>query len=511
MLDQHAEDIAKSLYVLAAEKMKPLVVVVDKCGEYVSHHGNLKYYQLPEFSKGDDCIDDFSFLVGLEAEEHIELPLVTLKDNVVAKVNIITINERRYIILFDANSEFYRQQEAMQGSNETKLLNEKLHNLTTQLQLAQKELEKNNHLLNLANDSKSRFISSMSHEFRTPISAIIGFADLLTEYNNEKNNEIRYIKAIQRNSSYLLSLIDNVLEHAQLETDKLLINKRQLNLLDFIKDVESLFEAHVKETDITFRVKVDENVPQMVITDRTRLQQILINLIGNAFKYTEQGSIKVIFSWQDDYLIISIADTGVGISEKQQDIIFQPYQRGDINYVKGAGLGLSISSQLANKLGGAIKVNSNLGEGSIFTLNIEAPRLDPEEAAEFSTSESSAILIVEDDEDLVELLKIYLHEQEHRTLFARDGEEAMQIISMEKVDLLLLDMQLPKMSGLDVLTQLKKSKSKIPVIAMSASVDGDDKAQALAAGCSEYLLKPIQDTLLNHTVTKVLQKNDRDI
>lgn len=508
MPNQHAEDIAKSLYVLAAEKIKPLVVIVDKHDQYVSHYGNLNHYHLPEYIKGEECIDDFAFLVGLEAEPYIELPLVTLNNDVVAKINVLTINERRYIILFDANAEFGRQKETMQGSNETKLLNTKLQNLTAQLQLTQENLEKKNQLLNLANESKSRFISSMSHEFRTPISAILGFSNLLSENPSSNKLDNRHTRAIERNANYLLSLIDNVLEHAQLERDKVLINKSPLNLKEFINDVESLFETHVKESSITFCVNIDKSVPQAVLTDRIRLQQILINLIANAFKYTENGSIKVDYSWQDGFLYIRIADTGPGISAKEIDTIFQAYQRGTIANVKGAGLGLSISSQLAEKLGGKIEVSSRLGEGSIFTLSIEASLVDESEITKLSNTQAKTILVVEDDEDLVELLKIYLNDLGHHAVVAIDGERALQIIKQEQVGLVLLDMQLPNINGLEVVKRLKQFSKKIPVIGMSVSLDSEDKARALAAGCCEYLAKPIQVSLLKHTINLVLLKND---
>jgi len=352
LLDQHSEELAKSLYVLAAEKMKPLVLVVGQDDRYVSHHGNLKHYQLPEYSKGDECIDEFSFLVGLEEESHIELPLVTLKNNVVAKVNVIKINERRYVVLFDANSEFHQQQEAMQGSNVTKLLNEKLQDLTAQLKTTQAELEENNQLLEIASEAKSRFISSMSHEFRTPISAILGFSDILSGNYASQDQNHQHLKAIERNASYLLSLIDNVLEHAQLEQDKILVNPVPIDLPSFIDDIKQFFQSHAKNRDLAFNVNFQKNIPQIISIDRIRLQQILINIIGNAFKYTEKGSVAVNFSWADNVLNVSVVDTGPGISDKDLDFIFKAYRRGKVENIRGAGLGLAISAQLAEKLGG---------------------------------------------------------------------------------------------------------------------------------------------------------------
>ncbi len=507
MLDQHAEEIAKSLYLLAAEKMKPLVVVVDQFDKYVSHHGNLEHYQFPEYSKGDECLDGFPFLVGLEAESHVELPLVTLKNDVVAKVNVININKRRYIILFDANSEFQQHQQAMQGSNETKLLNEKLQNLTKQLQITQTDLEENNQLLELANDAKTRFISSMSHEFRTPISAILGFSDILSEKLSSQDQIQQHAKAIERNASYLLSLIDNVLEHAQLEKDKIIINLGPIDLPEFIESIEQFFLSHAENRKLVFNVAVENNVPQVILVDRIRLQQILINIIGNAFKYTEKGSISVIFSWSDNTLYVSVTDTGSGISREELDFIFQAYRRGQVENIRGAGLGLAISAQLAEKLKGKIEVSSTVGEGSNFTLKIQAPEASNDDIAVLHDNASN-ILIVEDEADLVDLLSIYLQDQGHRTIIANDGKEALKIFDTETIDLILLDMQLPDINGLDVVAKLKQTDTNVPIIGMSASLDGDTKENALRAGCRNYLTKPVQVSLLNNIISTVLAENN---
>ncbi len=509
-MKQHSEKIAENLYAIAAEKMKPLVVVVDKHNNYVSHYGNLSHYQLPNFEIGSNCLEEFQFLAGLEDETYIALPLVNLKNNNVASVNIITINQNRYVLILDAKSEYLRQQQTTQVSNETRLLNIKLRKLTEQLQDAQKDLVKNNELLKLANNVKSRFISGMSHEFRTPISSILGYSNVLANNYSPDDEEYRRIKAIERNAQYLLSLIDNVLEHAQLEEDKLLISIAPVKINELINDIKQMFAAHAENTGLLFHLEVSSGVPNLIYTDQIRLQQILINLLGNAFQYTQKGEVQTKIDWENDILCVTVKDTGPGISDKDQALIFQAYNRGDSKRKKGAGLGLAISSRLAKKLEGNLVLSSKLGEGSIFTLTVRAPRAElfsKHETLRSSNTTSCNVLIVEDDDDLVELLKIYLHDHGHKTFIAYDGEEALKQYKTNQIDLVILDMQLPNLDGTVVAKKLIELDSKTPIIGMTASMNIDDKVNALKAGCSEFLTKPIQVTTLIETINKLLTVN----
>ncbi len=506
-MKQHTEKIAQNLYAISAEKMKPLVVVVDDENNYISHYGNLSNYDFNHFVPGHSCIKELPFLVGLEKESYVVLPLVSFSENIVASVNVIQINRNRYVVLLDAKDEHQRHQKTTQVSNEAKLLNVKLRQITEQLKETQLELEHKNKKLELANTAKSRFISSMSHEFRTPISSILGYADILASKFSDSDDEYRYTKAIERNTKYLLSLIDNVLEHAQLETEKLTLNIAPFQVAELLNDINLMFSTLAKESNLIFNFDISNNVPEVLQTDRIRLQQILINIIGNAIKYTEVGSVSVEVNWKNNNLIIIVSDTGPGIFEEHRDNIFQAFNRIHSENKKGAGLGLSISKQLAEKLGGELKLHSEVGSGSVFTLTIYANQVDAISLAkikEHSSKNEAKVLIVEDDEDLVELLKIFLHEFGYSTSVAYDGDEAIKKCNEEKFDLVLLDMQLPKLNGTDVLKILVEKDIKIPTIGMTASTNNEDKNNALKAGCNEFLIKPIQVAPLISTINKLL-------
>ncbi len=509
-MSQHINKIAENLYVLSAERLKPLVVVVDNDNNYVSHYGNLTNYQLPDFTAGDSCVDDLPFLVGLEDESYITLPLVSLNSDMVASIDIIKINQSRFVIMLDATSEHHRQQDTTQASNDTKLLNVKLRQLTEQLKEAQSELKNYNEQLQLVNRAKSRFISGMSHEFRTPISSILGYSNILAKQYSEKDNEYRYARAIERNTKYLLSLIDNVLEHAQLETDNLVLNIAPFHLEELLDDLKVMFAAQAKEAELNFVFEVVDELPKVIESDRIRLQQVLINIFSNAIKYTREGSVSVKVDWVDNKLIVSIVDTGPGISDEYKQSVFEAFSRIQSSGQKGAGLGLSISKQLVEKLGGELELQSEVGVGSVFTISIPAKQVSTvvsEQVSKLSANNEIKILVVEDDEDLVELLKIYLHEFGYSSFAVFDGDDALEQCKTGNFNLMLLDLQLPKLNGIDVAKQLSKSETKIPIIGMTASTNGEDKVNALAAGCDDFIVKPIQATSLFNAINKLLVEN----
>ena len=492
-MSEHIEKIAENLYALTARKMKPLIVAVDDENNFVSHYGELGDYKLPQFDKGQSCVEELPFLVGLEDEAYVTLPIVNFNDDNVSSVNIIKINSNRYVILLEAVDEYQREQQLTQSSNETKLLYQKLQQLTQQLEIA--------------NQTKSRFISGMSHEFRTPISSILGYSNLLACNDSLDANVIQHARAIERNAQYLLSLIDNVLEHAQLEAEKLIVNIAPFLLHDLIVNIGLMFGSDEKNAGLTFNLETSESLPEVIYSDQIRLQQILINVIGNAFKYTEKGSVTVSFDWHDEELVVKVTDSGPGIPIEHQKNIFQAYSRYNSGSKKGAGLGLSISAQLAEKLQGKLELKSQLGKGSVFTLMLKAKVGSADsiiKEIDISNNQAKRVLVVEDDEDLIELLKIYLHEYGYSTIFATNGNSALQQCENEAIDLVLLDMQLPKLSGIEVVKSLRSSKFKAPIIGMTASSNIDDKVKALEAGCDEFLSKPIQPTSLLTAINNIL-------
>ena len=492
-MTQHIEKIAENLYALTARKLKPLIVVVDDANNYISHYGELTDYQLPLFEVGESCIDMLPFLVGLENEAYVSLPIVRFNQDSISSVNVIKINQYRYVMLLEASQEHHREQSATQDSNETKLLNQKLQQVTEQLEVA--------------NNAKTRFISSMSHEFRTPMSSILGYANLLAGKYSPGDDGYQYARSIESNTQYLLSLIDNVLEHAQFEANKLLINVAPFLLNDLVINLGHMFGGQHNEPNVEFNIHTSDSLPEAINSDFLRLQQVLINIIGNAFKFTEKGAVTINFDWKDDVLIVKVSDTGPGIPIEYQTSIFQAYARYD-DHKKGAGLGLAISSQIAKKLNGRLELESELSRGSTFTLYIEAKPVNLSSVKQdLLSGTSKKVLIVEDDFDLVELLKIYLNELGYSSMVVNNGNEALEYSENSEIDLVMLDMNLPGRDGEEVARALREQKFNAPIIAMTASSDSHDKERAIKAGCNEFLSKPIQLPPLMNAINNVHEQN----
>ena len=492
-MSQHVDKIAENLYALTARKLKPLVVIVDNENRYVSHYGELSDYQLTSLESGQSAIEYLPFLVGLEGEDYVSLPILNFNTANVSSVDIIKINQLRYVILLEASDEHDRQQKATQESNETKLLYQKLQRLTQELEIA--------------NEVKSRFISNMSHEFRTPLSSILGYSSLLAQNSALGESEAQQAKAIDRNAKYLLSLIDNVLEHAQLESNKILINIAPFVLNELIVSIGLMFGATSERSGVAFDIDTTEDLPEVIYSDQIRLQQILINVIGNAFKYTEQGSVSVKFDWLEGELIVTVTDTGPGISLQYQKDIFDAFSRYHVDGKKGAGLGLNISAQLAEKLNGKLTLQSQLGKGSMFTLTVKADIAKNSNMLYGNANainEAKCVLLVEDDADLVELLRIYIEDYGYKTIIAENGEIAINKCKSEIIDLVLLDMQLPQINGIEVAKRLRQSEIAVPIIGMTASSNNEDKVKAIDAGCNEFLSKPIQVTALINAINNFI-------
>jgi len=265
--------------------------------------------------------------------------------------------------------------------------------------------------------------------------------------------------------------------------------------------------ARSEESKIDFKIETSNCVPEVINSDQIRLQQVLINLIGNAFKFTEKGSIKVGFDWSNNELIIKIQDTGPGIPVEHQKKIFQAYNRYDAKHKKGAGLGLAISAQIIEKLNGRLTLESEVGKGSTFAVYIEACPAELS-ATNLDNVTINNVLVVEDDEDLIELLTIYLQELGYNVLTALDGVQAIKVCESEDVGLVLLDMQLPILSGIEVAEKLRAIGFKAPIIAMTASTSRENKIQALSAGCNEFLSKPIQMPPLVNAIRNLVGTND---
>jgi PAS domain S-box-containing protein len=407
-----------------------------------------------------------------------------------------------------------------------------------QLDQHAKELEKAKHeaeaaraVAEAASRSKSEFLANMSHEIRTPMTAILGYADILLDPSIRPNQQLDCVQVIRRNGEHLLSIINDILDIAKIEAGKMTIEQIDCSIEEVLANVESLMRVRASEKRLEFGVTYLSPIPKTVQTDPTRLRQIVLNLTGNALKFTQKGGVKI----QCDFVAtpratirVSVVDTGIGLTESQLAALFLPFQQADESTTRkfgGTGLGLAISRRLSQMLGGDIVVTSTHGEGSCFAIEFFAGNGPfefyqptgvrvPAAVAPAVTATAGdqplagRVLLAEDGIDNQRLVKFQLSKLGIDVEIAENGLIALQKFDMaeregRRYDLVLMDMQMPEMDGYAATKHLRARGYVGPIVALTAHAMAGDRDRCIDTGCSDYLTKPID----RRELQRVLKEN----
>jgi len=477
----------------------------DNLAEWSEHS---LYYGLSNLTVGQPAVEQLDFLEGLLSVPHSQvLPFVQIGSGKCAHVHIIPSEDGTWILLFDATAEHDRQQTVQQRLNELLLLSYRQSQLLQELELARQRLVEEKQQLEIAGELKSRFIASLSHELRTPLTSIVGYTKLLEEIQQQDVRESSYLASVKSNANHLLSLIDNVLEQAKLEVGQVVLRPTSCDVKQLLADLQSLFFPHAREKGLKFETQCGPGLPTRVTLDELRFRQILINLITNALKFTKHGFVRVTLDWQDNYLEFAVADSGPGISRGEQERIFSAfYRENSVQSLPGAGLGLSISHHLVSLMEGTIKVESSLGQGSVFSGKVFAPLANYHSLPATGEKIGLTILVADDSLDLRTLMQIYLEDGGYQVITAQNGEEAVSLALQMQPALILMDMQMPIVNGYLAVQQLRERNFRQPIIALSGSTLSQDQNYAYQMGCNHYLIKPVRATQLLEVVTQYLAK-----
>ncbi len=363
---------------------------------------------------------------------------------------------------------------------------------------------------------KSAFLSNMSHEIRTPMNAITGFSSLLADSGISSENRRDFVSRISESCYNLLNLIENMLDIAKLEAGKFKIYEKKCSLNILLAGIYSTFTKEKKnrgKDQISFRLQTAVQEKNFgILTDPVRIHQVLSNLLDNAFKFTEKGSIEFGYDVQDDTLQFFVRDTGKGLSGDQKEFIFERFRKAEDARTKlygGAGLGLAICRKLTGLLGGEIWVESDMEKGSAFYFTIplkvtEKPVEDVRKKIQTPVSYSlkgRKILVAEDNMLNYKLIEAILGKTEAGLVWAKDGMEAVKLFSSGQVfDLVLMDIRMPNMDGFQATQEIRKLKKEVPVVAITAYGMGDEKDIAMKSGFDDYLTKPVNAEKLIETV-----------
>lgn len=381
------------------------------------------------------------------------------------------------------------------------------------------ELESARQVAEAASRAKSEFLANMSHEIRSPLTAVLGFSDLILVESDWKKVADFALK-IKQNGQYLLEIVDDVLDLSRAEANKLTLRNERFSPQRLVADLCSVMRMRARDKGIDLSIHAEGEIPETIEGDLTRLRQILLNLIGNAVKFTPQGQITVTMQLEnggdEPMLAFEVRDTGIGIAPSDLERMFEPFEQAETSSSRryqGAGLGLTISKHLTEMLGGTIVASSEPGRGSVFTVkvptgslhDIRSVELDPNLLATVHTTRpetqhqlNARVLIVDDIEDVRVLLEQILCGAGARVKTAADAEQALQFVAQaeesgDAFDLVLMDIMLPGMDGVEAVRRLRASGFRRPIVALTAAARESDRQRCLQAGCNDYFCKPIED------------------
>ncbi|MDM8541546.1 response regulator [Desulfococcaceae bacterium HSG9] len=396
-----------------------------------------------------------------------------------------------------------------------------------QLHKSIQHIEKANLRLQEAESARSRFLSSMSHELRTPLNGILGFTDLLSEqfFGPLNEKQLTYVNQIDSSGKHLLDLINDLLDMAKIDAGAVELEPSKFNIAEAIQTTTTMMKMLFKKKNITLATMIEPELPD-ITADLRKCKQVIINLLSNAVKFTPEDGrieIRVTMPW-NGFLKIEVSDTGIGIEKDQTEKIFSEFHQADRvrdEQLGGTGLGLALAKRLVELHLGEINVESEVGKGSVFWFSLPLNTPQPEEGAQEqaqkasepkeetvpSTGHGFRILVAEDNDTNLKMVLDMLSVQEHEVIVARNGQEAVDLAKQHKFDLILMDMRMPVMDGLEATRRLREMPEleDIPIIALTASAGTEAAEEQIAAGCTEHLAKPIRTKELFEALARYLK------
>ena len=424
--------------------------------------------------------------IGLSVDDDQDIPFVELANGRSAHVHLIADDEGFHVLLVDAEEARNRERAQQQLGHEAMLAGHEKSRAIGQLKEIRSQLERQRASLEEANALKNALIATMSHEFRTPLTSVFGYLHLLEQRGDADTGPA--LQAIRRNATHLYALAENLLEYGRDEAGGSLLNPVAIDLAALRADLEAMFLPLAVDKGIGFRATLDVADAAVPRFDEVKLRQVAINLLSNAVRYTTQGEVVCAMRWRDGQLALEVRDSGIGIAAEFQASVFKPFNRGGQAGSKGAGLGLSIVRRLVEQMRGRLELESEAGVGTTFRVDLPAVRAT---VAAAGSAQGRSVLVVDDDPDVADLLVALLDDLGYRTRVVADAEQAIAMAMAEPPDVLLVDVELPGMSGNAEVFRLRSQGYRGRVVMLSATATGAARDASLRAGADAYVTKPL--------------------
>lgn len=500
---EYPESVVNYLQTEFLSQTRPFCFLIDAEFRLIDSWGDGAWCGLSGAKKSVDVREHAPFLVGAQMDSVQKTDFMELPGGAVVSVHIVPDNGNSYVVLLDAHMEHSSLQSKQQSVNELRLMHARQHKfIGRQRELISELVETRSELDHLRRDAerisanKSRFIAMMSHEFRTPLASIINYAELAVDDEASSNDIQKSIETISRSAGHLTSLVEAVLDDASLDAGRVDLAEQDFDIHELLSDVAAMMAPMAADKGLSFAIFVDPQLPRIVHADDTRLRQILINLLGNAVKFTITGGVKLMASYCDGRLVATVSDTGPGISVEDQERVFQAFERGSRRGESGAGLGLTIALRLVELMRGEVSLDSAPGDGCTVSVRL------PVVAAESTDDESldalpppgddtmalkpTSILLCDDDEDMVALVEHYLHRSGYGLITSSDTAEAISKALNYDPDLVLMDCNVPGVGGVVAARVLREQGFSKPIVALTASKLSDSEKQVF----SKFFRKP---------------------
>jgi signal transduction histidine kinase/ActR/RegA family two-component response regulator len=500
---------ARHLRKILTDQLRPCFVLLDQDFRVEEISGDAAGFGYGALAPGMDCREQMPFLIGLAPGEAIHLPMVETASGCAADVLLAPAGSGQGLLLTDASRERAARRLAQQDANDTRLLMKEQQQLLEGLRAARDDLEARSQRAAEASLTKSRFIAGLSHEFRTPLAAILSHVALLAEV--KRDGELspgESAQLIESNANHLLSLVETVLDQASLEMGQLSLHPVPMRLSAFCREMQVMFAPLAAAQGLEFRFHRRGDPQEWIEIDATRLRQVVINLIGNAIKYTERGFVAFILCWEGGRLEVAVSDTGPGVSQSARERIFLPFQRADdARGKRGAGLGLAISAQLVELMGGTLELTDRPGGGSVFGFAVPATKIDvAAPVAALQGGSDRRILLVDDSDEIRALYSRLLEKAGFAVDTAADEPEAWSRFEARRPDIAIVDVYLNEWEGTGLVRRLRGRGFTGGIVSWSASSLREDRQRAFDAGADAFVLKPVEISVLCATLSDIVRR-----